>query len=169
MNATQWAAWVGTCTTIVAGLGWNIYTRLTSGPKLRVTVFAGLDMPGAPKLLKITVHNTGTGPTTITNIAFETYLSRWVRFRRKPSDPRVSLDKYQGPPMPYKLDVGDQFMVVMQQNQTFNEWLSSGNLWCVVHSVSTKPALGEKWVSGKGRPGERLPRKLRNALRREGQ
>jgi hypothetical protein len=84
MNATQLAAWVGACT----GLGsllWNIYTKLASGPKLEVTAFAGLVMMppplNNPGFLKPTVHNVGTAPTTITNVCFHTYRSRWARFR----------------------------------------------------------------------------------------
>jgi hypothetical protein len=39
MNVTQLAAWIGA----FSGLGslvWNIYTKVTAGPKIRVTAFA---------------------------------------------------------------------------------------------------------------------------------
>lgn len=147
MTATEWAAWVG-ASTGVGHLLWTVYTNLTSGPKLRVTAFAGMVVrpapPGDPSILQITVQNVGTGPTTIKNIAFQTYLSRWARFRYKPSNPCAVLNMYLGPQLPYRLDAGSEFVANMEQDQEFNAWLSSGNLWCaIVHSVSKKPVLAK--------------------------
>jgi hypothetical protein len=142
MNATELAAWVGASTGLLS-LGWNIYLKLSSGPKLAVTAFAGMVMmpppPHNPRILKITVQNVGTSPTTITNLTFHTYDSWWRRFRRRPSVSAV-LNHYRGPDMPHMIEVGGEWVAVMEQEGEFNEWLGSGNLWCEVHhSFSKKP------------------------------
>ena len=53
-------AWVGAVSGL-GGLFWNVYTKITAGPKLAVTAYAGMVMmpplPHNPRLLRITVHN----------------------------------------------------------------------------------------------------------------
>ena len=151
MTASEWAGWVGACTGVLS-LGWNtykdIYTRLTSGAKLRVTAFAGIVLrpapPGDPRLLMVTVQNIGREPAAIMQFLLQIYPSRWARFRRRPSYPSEVLQLYQGPELPHKLDVASQFVASMVQDPKFDDWLSSDNLWCaVVHSVSKKPALAK--------------------------
>src|ERR1035438_7471240 len=142
MNATGTAAWVGAVSGLV-GLLWNVYTKVTAGPKLAVTALAGMVMipspPHNPRMLQITVHNIGTAPTTIINLTFQTYASWWMKFRNRASISAV-LDHYRGPDMPYKIEVGGRWVAVMEQEGEFDEWLRSGNLWCeVVHSFSKRP------------------------------
>lgn len=143
MDPTHWAAWIGAS----SGLGsffWNVYTKVTSGPRLQVTAFAGMVMmpppPNEPRFLKITVQNVGTLPTTLTNISFHAYNSRWAKFRNRASVNAV-LNTYQGPQFPYKLEVGGEWQALMQQDEKFDGWLHSGkSLWCAVsHSFSEKP------------------------------
>jgi len=142
MTATELAAWVGASSGLLS-VGWNIYLKLTSGPKLAVTAFAGMVMmpppPHNPRLLKLTVNNVGTTPTTINNLTFHIYESRWKRLRRRPSVSAV-LNHYRGPEMPHKVEVGDEWVAVMEHDEKFNEWLRSGDLWCEVHhSFSKRP------------------------------
>lgn len=122
MNATQWTAGIGACTGI-AGLLWNIYTKITAGPKLRVTAFAGMvKVPSPPnhsKFLKMTVQNIGTAPTTITNVTFHTYDAWWRRLRKvKPSFSAV-LSTYEGPQYPYSLEVGREWSALMKLDDRF--------------------------------------------------
>lgn len=122
ISSTQWAAWVGACTGI-AGLLWNIYAKITSGPKLRVKAFAGMvkvpSPPNKPKFLRMTVQNSGTAPTTITNATFHTYGARWKRLRKsKPSFSAV-LNAYEGPPLPHRLEVGGEWSALVEQNDRF--------------------------------------------------
>jgi len=146
MNATVLAAWVGAC----SGLGslfWNVYTKLTSGPKLRVTAFAEMVMiPPAPKnptFLRITVQNVGTSPTTLTNITFHQYPSWWARFRNRATFNAV-LNNYGGPQFPHKLEVGAEWSGLMEQDGRFQELLKGNPLWCAaVHSFSKKPTQVE--------------------------
>src|SRR5437762_9914522 len=100
MNATQWAAWVG-ASSGVGSLLWNIYGKLSAGPKLEVTAYGGMvqmpPLPGNPKFLKITLHNRGTAPTSVNNVTFHSYLSRWKRMRRQVPIFNAVLDNYEGP------------------------------------------------------------------------
>jgi hypothetical protein len=137
MNATQWAAWVGACTGI-AGLVWNIYTKITAGPKLRVTAFAGMvkrpSPPNNPKFLKITVQNIGTAPTTITNVTFHTYGSWWKRLRKRKPIFSAVLDNYEGPAYPRPLEVGREWVAVMAQDDRFTGLLNGATpLYLAIH------------------------------------
>lgn len=146
MSTTQYVAWIGA----LSGLGslfWNIYTKLTSGPKLKMTAYANMVLmpppPHNPSLLKVTVQNAGTTPTTITNLCLFKYNSRWDRFRNRPSISAV-VANHSGPQFPHKLEVGSEWTVTMEQDTRFEEWLQTDKLWCaVVHSFSKKPKLAK--------------------------
>jgi len=150
MKATELAAWVGGATTGLASLLWNIYTKLTAGPRLMVTAFANMvQMPtplGNPRFLKITVQNIGTTTTTITNLEFFTLVPRWVRFllwaklKKRLTETRAVLNDYQGPQFPHKLEVGSEWQALMQQDERFEDWLRTDKLCCAVwHSFSKRP------------------------------
>jgi hypothetical protein len=118
MNATPWVAWIGAC----SGLGsllWNIYTKVTSGARLRVTAYAGMILmpppPHNPRILKITVKNIGTVTTTITNVTFHSYGSRWKRFKNR-ADVNAVINTHSGPQFPHKLEVGGQWVATMEQD-----------------------------------------------------
>lgn len=158
MNATEWAAWVGACPgvgSLLWNVVWNLYTKRSAGPRLRVKASANLVQrpapPGDPNFLRITVQNGGAAPTTITNLGFYTYLSRWARFRRRYPSPCAVLQMYQGPQLPYKLDPDGEFVALMEQDEKFDGWLSLGNLWCFMdHSFPRKsPALAKIFVGPK--------------------
>jgi hypothetical protein len=143
MAATEWAAWVGACTGI-GSLAWNVYLKFSSGPKLRVSAFAGMVMmpppPGNPRFLRINVQNVGTVPTTITNICFYRYASRWSRLKHRPLSPAGLMNEFTGPRIPHKLEVGAEWIASMQQEPHFEETLDKGEMWCAIHhSFSTQP------------------------------
>jgi hypothetical protein len=142
MGATPWVAWIGACTGI-ASLAWNIYVKLTSGARLVVTAFSNMIMmpppPGDPKFVSVTVQNTGTAATTLTNLTLQVYDSSWKRKRRKAASNYVIV-KYEGPPLPCKLEVGGQWSARVPQDERFEELLNSDKVWCGVwHSFSKKP------------------------------
>ncbi|MCC7175801.1 MAG: hypothetical protein IT159_11445 [Bryobacterales bacterium] len=141
MEAVPWVAWIGACTG-VASLGWNVYTRMTAGPHLRVSALPGMkQMPppaGNPTFLSVSVRNVGTAPTTLTNLSLQVYDSRWKRMRHMASSNFVVVN-YVGPALPFKLDVGAEWRAFMRQDEGFDELLATGKLWCGVwHSFSTK-------------------------------
>lgn len=145
MNPTQWAAWVGAITG-VAGLGWNVFLKFSSGPKLTVLPFAGMKImpppPGDPSYLSVTVHNRGTAPTTISNLGLCVYDSWWAVKRRKGSKHFVIVN-YQGQQLPLKLEVGGEWPSLTQQDERFDGLSSSDRLWVTVfHSFSV--VIGRK-------------------------
>lgn len=143
MKATELAAWIGACSG-VGSLCWNVYTKLTSGPKLRVTAHAGLiEMPPRPynpSFLRITVQNIGTEKTMINNVTFHDYSYRqrksktwWAEHLRQREFRNFVLNAHEGPQIPYTLEVGSQWVGSMEQDERFDELLRSGKLWCAVH------------------------------------
>jgi hypothetical protein len=143
MEAVPWVAWVGACTG-VASLGWNIYTKVTSGARLVVTVQTGMKKarpspPGDPTFMGFIVRNVGTVPTTLATVSLRLYDSRWERIRRKESWSCV-VTSCEGDPLPYKLEVGGEWRAFMPQDGRLEKVLASGKLWCGVwHSFSSRP------------------------------
>jgi hypothetical protein len=141
MNPTQLAAWIGACTG-VASLAWNIYVKLTEGPKLIVSARPGMKrMPprnGNPDYLSITVSNTGTDPTTLKNLSLHVYASKRRKNMKKARS--FVIATFEGPQLPHKLEVGGEWRVIMKQAGDFDQLLSTGRLWCAVHhSFSKRP------------------------------
>ena len=142
MEATPSVAWVGACSGI-ASLAWNIYTKMTSGPRLKITAISGMKQwpppPGDPTYLSVIVRNTGTATTTLTNLSLHIYDSYWKRKRQKASSTVVVVNFINGK-IPFKLEVGSEWTAFMAQDEKFNELLASNKLWCGIwHSFSTKP------------------------------
>ena len=111
MESSPFVSWIGAVTGILS-LGWNIYSQVTKGPRLKVRAFAGMVLRpapiGDPKVLKIKITNIGATKTTINNCAFHSdYKFNWRRFRWDPNRNAV-LNAYQGPALPHKLDVGEE-------------------------------------------------------------
>jgi hypothetical protein len=141
METTRTVAWIGAFTG-AASLCWNIYLKLTAGPRLRASAFANLvQVPspaGNPHFLRVEISNVGTAPTSLSNLCLFQYESRWKRFNNKTCFQAVFCD-YSGPQVPFKLQVGEQATILLQQDAKFDKLLAEG-LWVgIFHSFSTKP------------------------------
>jgi hypothetical protein len=103
----------------IAGLGWNIYLKLSAGPKVLVKVWSGMIMmptpPGNPSYIRITVRNTGTTATKLTTLGFHVYQSGRSAKKRKPDKSFVVLEVL-GTKLPYKLEVGDEWDGYVQED-----------------------------------------------------
>ena len=157
MSATTWAAWLGAS----SGLGsliWNIYSKFSSRHKLRVTARAGLvkmpSPPGNPHYLQIKVQHIGSVPLQISNVGFYRFDSWYQRFRRKRPSFSAVLNQYEGPPYP-RLEVGAEWMALMEQTQDFDNLLEGSNPMyvAIIHSFSRHPTY-EK-VLNPGHPPKR--------------
>jgi hypothetical protein len=152
MNPTQWAAWVG-ASSGVGGLLWNVYTKLTSGPKLNLTVTPGLmripDTHEGRLYIAARVRNVGTAKTTITNMCFAAYDSSWKKFRRRSTADWVVASPSPTQPVPFKLEVGEEWSGMAIQDDKMQRAIDGGNLWCAIyHSWSRRP-IQERVVPSK--------------------
>jgi len=141
MNITPWVAAVGAFTGVVS-LSWNIYLKLSAGPKLRVQAWAGMVKrpapPGDPKFLSVSIQNIGTVPTTLTNYGLFQYASKRDRRKQKAEFAGI-LNLYEGTQAPHKLEIGDEAKILMQQDSDFAELLKKGTLYFVVwHSFGKR-------------------------------
>lgn len=137
------AAWVGA----VSGVGailWDFFKWKTSGPKIEVLVSPNMVMIPTPnmgtKYITARVRNIGTSATTITNMCFATYGSRRARRKRKFSYGGVVASSSTTQPLPFKLEVGAEWMGTALQNVELEKLMDAGDLWCeIYHSWSKKP------------------------------
>jgi hypothetical protein len=158
MKTTELVAWIG-ASTGVASLIWNIYSKVTANrPRLIVRAYANMvQMPPPPKnsrFLRITVQNNGTTPTTITNVEFFKMLPLWKRvlFRFRPKmragEIHAVLNDYKGPQIPYKLEIGSEWVGLMEQDASFEDWLNTDTLHCAIHHSFSKKAVPTKIIRG---------------------
>ena len=148
MTITEIAAWVGALSGL-GSLGWNIYLKLTAGPKLELSASPHMHLvPSLPGdvAFGITVRNNGTAPTTLTCVSFEEHNPRWNRLKKKwigiaYYSHVIKHDKVQGRPLPFCLKVGGEWTGSILKGPDFVELLKTRTLWCVVdHSFSKNPA-----------------------------
>jgi hypothetical protein len=126
-KSTGLVAWIGAVTG-VCSLAWNVYSKVTSGPKLKIDAHAGMETfppkPRSPLLLQIVVHNAGSAPTTITNYSlhrsFKGVRSRFWKTEFNATKHAV-LNLYRGKQCPTKLDGGEEVSLVMEQDSQFEE------------------------------------------------
>jgi hypothetical protein len=85
--------------------------------------------------------------TTITNLEFYKLVPRWKRvlyrlhLKKRGEEIHAVLNDYRGPQMPHKLEVGSEWVALMEQDGSFEDWLKTDRLHCAVHhSFSKRPA-----------------------------
>lgn len=158
IKTTDLVAWIG-ASTGVASLFWNIYTKITANrPKLIVRAYANMvQMPPPPKnprFLRITVQNNGTAPTTLTNVEFFRMLPLWKRLlcklrpKMRTGETHAVLNDYRGPQIPHKLEVGTEWVALVQQDDSFEDWLNTDRLHCAIHHSFSKKTVPSKVIRG---------------------
>jgi hypothetical protein len=150
MKPNEWVAittGILGCLTGAASLCWNIHTKLTDGPKLRVEAWGNKVLfpppPGNPYLLSITVQNIGTTSTTLTNLTFHSYKTSLKAVKKlKGSGFNAVVNEFyqQKYPFPLKLEVGGEWHGSIEQQGTLDDFLMKDSLWVAVsHSFSKSP------------------------------
>lgn len=138
-KSTYWAAWVGAATGVFS-LAWNVFLKVTSGPKLKANAYAGMViMPppsGDPYFLRIVVRNVGSAPTTITNYTLHSFKGLRSRFRKTEANAAKNavVTQYIGKQCPTKLDVGEEVSILVEHDSRFEEWLKEGVWVGISHS-----------------------------------
>src|SRR5450756_1256635 len=98
------------------------------------------------------VCNAGTAATTITNMALGTYESFWQRKRMRRSWCAVVKSPSPAQPIPFKLEVGEQWCGQCIQSEEIQKLIDTGKLWCeIFQSWSKKPVMG-RVISGPVKP-----------------
>jgi len=110
--------------------------------------------PKNPRFLRITVKNNGTAPTTITNVDFYKLIPAWkrllyrLRLKKRGEEIHAILNDYRGPQIPHKLEVGSEWVGLMEQDEKFEDWLNTDRLHCAIHHSFSKNPEPTKIIRG---------------------
>lgn len=148
------AAYAAIISTFV--LGWDAFKWLASGAKIDISASYGMKLIGGgvtdPKTyISVTAYNVGDRPTTITNLGgmyFETWWSAYIT-RRKPKEAFIITDPSQAQRIPYRFEVGEQWIGMADQTEDIINKAKSGYLFMILYT------------SGSGR-GHRVRLKIRD-------
>lgn len=126
----------------VSSLAWNIYVKISAGPKIVVKVWPGMKMmptpPNDPTYMRVNVRNLGTTATKLTTLGLHLYNSEKSAKKLKPDRSFVIVEPVAGK-LPHRLEVGDEWDAYINQDERFNEMMKTGQLFCAVyHSFSDK-------------------------------
>lgn len=132
------AAYAAIISTFV--LGWDAYKWLASGPQLAVSAAMNMRILGGPKpddksYVSVTAQNVGDQPTTITNLGGMYYGSWWQAYlrRNKPAAAFIVAAPSDSQRIPFRFDVGDQWIGLLEQDEKIEDWAKSGYLFLIVY------------------------------------
>ena len=134
------AAYAAIISTFV--LGWDAYKWLASGPKIELSATSGMMMIGGhipdPKsYISITAMNVGDQPTTITNLC-GMYFETWWRayfIRRKPAQSFIVTEPSQAQRIPFRFEVGAQWIGLAEQTDDITEKATRGYLFLILYTA----------------------------------
>lgn len=136
------AAYAAVVSTFV--LGWDAYKWLASGPRIQVTASPGMSRIGGVvedpnTYISVTACNVGDRATTITNLGGIYFDSWWKAYilRRRATQAFIISDPSQAQRIPYRFDVGDQWIGLAIQTEEVEQWATSGYLFIIVYTSGT--------------------------------
>lgn len=134
------AAYAAIISTFV--LGWDAYKWLASGPNVDLSASTDMKILGGlvadPKTyISITAMNVGDQPTTITNLGGMYFVSWWRAYviRRKPEEAFIVTEPSQAQRIPYRFEVGDQWIGLADQTDEIAEKAKSGYLFLILYTA----------------------------------
>lgn len=144
-NANErWTLGIAAYAALVATflLGWDAYKWLASGPKISLTAATGMMMfdsgvEDPNTYVVLTAWNVGDQPTTITNMA-AMYFDSWWRayiFRRKPSQSFVINMPSTARPIPYRFEIGDQWIGMANQTEEVTQLATRAYLFLIIYTA----------------------------------
>lgn len=135
------AAYAAVISTFV--LGWDAYKWLASGAKIDLSVSTGMKIVGGqvrdPKTyISVTALNIGDRPTTITNLGGMYFDSWWRAYvtRRKPKEAFIVTEPSQAQRIPYRFDVGAQWIGLADQSDDIAQKAKEGYLFLILYTAS---------------------------------
>jgi hypothetical protein len=134
------AAYAAVISTFV--LGWDAYKWLASGAKIDLKASPNMKIIGGLVLdhstyISITAWNIGDQPTTISNLGM-IYYESWFQAYIKPKKPKESFivkEPSQTQRIPFRFEVGDQWVGLVIQTDDVNEKINIGYLFLVLYTA----------------------------------
>jgi hypothetical protein len=140
MGATEVAAWIGAATGTTSIL-WDVFKYLRSGPKLRIQANPNMvpakPRPGYPadsRWTLVRVANVGSSRTTLMALSLEIYHSRFAVWRRATTE-RLAVLQAWPTPLPYALDVGEEWSTLVVPDVRLTAALEKGLLFVNVEDA----------------------------------
>lgn len=140
MDTTTIAIYAAIISTFV--LGWDAYKWLASGARINLSCSTGMKIYGGGiddpnTYILITSTNIGDRPTTITNLGAMYYDSWWKAYirRRKPSEAFIINTPSQEQRIPYRFDIGDQWIGMAEQDDDIVKKAKNGYLFFTLYTV----------------------------------
>ena len=134
------AAYAAVISTFV--LGWDAYKWLASGAKIEISASTGMKMIGGystntQTYISITAWNVGDQPTTITNLGCRYFDSWWRAYisRRRPVKAFIITEPSQAQRLPYRFDVGDQWIGLAEQTNDIVKMATNGYLFITLFTA----------------------------------
>lgn len=122
-------------------LGWDAYKWLASGPRIDLSVSANMHRVGGaqkdPKTyLSVTASNVGDRATTITNLGGMYFDSWWRAYgrRRKAAKAFIITEPSQAQRIPYRFEVGDQWIGLADQTDEIEQMANDGYLFLILYT-----------------------------------
>ena len=136
------AAYAAVVSTFV--LGWDADKWLASGAKvdisasLNMKMFGGIE-PDPKTYVSVTAYNVGDRPTTITNLGGMYFDSWWHAYvtKRKPKMAFIISQPSQAQRIPYRFDVGDQWMGLADQTDDILKMADEGYLFFIIYTAQS--------------------------------
>ena len=124
-------------------LGWDVCKWLYTGPKIDLTVGANRKLIGGgiqdhQTYIVVTAVNVGDQPTTITNLGGMYFDSWWTALvtRRNAKGTFIVSDPAKAQRIPYRFEIGDQWVGLVVQTEELFEWARNGYLYLVLYTAN---------------------------------
>lgn len=136
------AAYAAIVSTFV--LGWDAYKWLASGAKIDIRASLNMKIIGGVSpddntYVSITSYNVGDRPTTITNLGGMHFDSCWHAYvtKRKPKTAFIISQPSESQRIPYRFEVGDQWMGLAEQTDDILEMANQGYLFFILYTAQS--------------------------------
>jgi hypothetical protein len=135
------AAYAAVVSTFV--LGWDAYKWLVAGARVDLSASTGMKVVGGQfpdqnTYVTVTALNVGDRPTTITNLGGMYFNSWWRAYitRRTPASAFIITEPSQGQRIPYRFEVGAQWIGMVHQTDDIVQMAQDGYLFLILYTAT---------------------------------
>lgn len=135
------AAYAAIVSTFV--LGWDAYKWFASGARIDLSASMGMKVygggvPDPNTYVSVTALNVGDRPTTITNLGGMYFESWWHAYvmRRKPKQAFIVAEPSDTQRIPYRFEVGAQWIGMAIQTDEISEMARNGYLFLILYTAN---------------------------------